>query len=138
MKDGIDVVGDVVKLVNVQAVRDLMSGGSVWPDARPDSRSTFTDIVVNCPSINNEWQQEGYVNVNVYAPAIASGTSKLPNHAKLKALSNLIRPLITDIYTDTFRVYISHAGIIMRDTDGSYFMSIELKYYSIQTQFKRA
>lgn len=139
MKDGIDVVGDVTRLLNVPAVVGLLgAGGSIWPDARPDNRSTFTDIVVNCPAINNEWQQEGYLNVNVYAPAVVNGTSKMPNHAKLKAISNAIRPLIDNVYTNSFRVYVSDAGVLLKDADGSYFLSIELKYYSIQTQFKRA
>lgn len=136
MKDGIDAVGDVSRLLNIPSVKTLLGTGSIWDDARPDTRGSFTDIVVNCPAINNEWQQEGYLNVNVYAPAVANGTSKMPNHAKLKAISNAIRPLIDNVYTETFRVYISDSGVVMRDTDGSYFLSIELKYYSIQTDYK--
>ena len=139
-KDGFDVVTDIRGLINVQSVLLLLQGGKVDPSIKTTGASK-RGIVVNVLGITNAQDQIGFGNINCYAPAIIStidGKSiSLPDQATLSTLAKAIEPLIDDVYTSSFRVWIKEEGIPTQDTDGSYFASIQFGYQSIQDNFKR-
>lgn len=135
MKDVFDMVTDVRSLVNVPSITGQING-RVFPNMRPDGRSEFADLVVNGISITNTQQQIGSGNVNGYVPAILVDGEKVADQAKLSAIGKSITGLIDGQYRDSFRVFAEDGSELMQDTDGSYFVNVPFKYYSIQENYK--
>jgi hypothetical protein len=139
MKDGLDVVTDVRSLINIQAITGLIDG-KIWSNQRLNN-STKTDIVVNCNSISNTAIQIGFGNVNIYVPAliIASGnggTQQYPDYAKMNTICKAVTPYLDTQFKATFRTEIEESGNVYQDTDGTWFINIGFKYYSMQTNYK--
>lgn len=135
MKDVFDMVTDVRSLVNVSAITSLING-KVFPSIRPDGRSLIADVVVNGLSITNTQQQIGSGNVNGYVPKIEVDGAKVPDQAKLSQLGKAIASAIDGKYMESFRVFVDGGAEPMRDTDGSYFVNVPFKYYSIQEDYQ--
>ncbi|MCZ4244978.1 hypothetical protein [Pedobacter punctiformis] len=138
-KDGFDLVSDVFKLINVSSVQILLGEkGKVEPSVKSTDSST-KGIVVNSISISNTSDQIGFGNVNCYAPSISSTVNgkavQLPDQATLSNLVKAVKPLIDGIYKPTFRVWIEELGVILQDTDGSYFANLTFRYQSIQDNY---
>jgi hypothetical protein len=137
MKDGFDVVTDVRSLINVPAVLSLITG-KVYPGVRPSS-SIKSDIVVRTNGGTNTQDQAFYVYINCYypneTPTIDGKLQSLPDYAKLSTLAKAITPLVEEVYKSTFRCWIEETPILMQDTDGAYFISIRLRYQSIQSNY---
>jgi len=137
MKDGFDVVTDVSALLRVQPITSQLGvGGNIFPDFRPDGRADKIDIVVNTTGIINSQMQIGYANVNIYKPAVTVGGKAQADQAGLRSLCKLVQPYLDGIWAHSFHTEIEEAGQIERDTDGSYFANITVKYYSLNTEFK--
>ncbi|WP_316743803.1 hypothetical protein [Pedobacter antarcticus] len=138
MKDAIDLVNDVRALINIPMITSQITG-KVWADERWDDTSK-TDVVVSSTGIVNTVIQVGYANVNIYTPSeklAYGGKDKLyPPRQELKRISNLLIPLIESKVTSTFKTSVDEAGLIMRDTDGSWFMNIRVRYQSLQSNYK--
>jgi hypothetical protein len=135
MKDVFDMVTDVRSLVNVSAITSLING-KVFPSIRPDGRSAIADIVVNGLSITNTQQQIGSGNVNGYVPKVEVDGVMVPDQTKLSELGKAIATNIDNAYRNTFRVFVDGGAEPMRDTDGSYFVNVPFKYYSIQDNYQ--
>ena len=137
MKDSFDVTQDIWSLLNVDSIKALLgTTGKIHQSERPPSRTTFTDIVINCLGITNNQIQKGSGNINCYVPSLASGPTKA-DQFKLKALSRLVIELVDEQNKDTFRTWIEENPILMQDTDLSWFMNVQFEYQSMQTNFKR-
>lgn len=138
MKDGFDVVNDVRSLINLPAVTGQING-KIWPDIRPNN-SKKTDIVINCNSISNSVDQIGFGNVNIYVPTITETVDGVqwtkPDHYRLNSLCKLIAPYIDAQWRETFRTEVEDSGNIFQDTDGSWFVNIGFKYYSLQSNYQ--
>jgi beta-galactosidase/beta-glucuronidase len=139
MKDAFDIIKDIRSLINVQAVTSLLTG-AIWSDFRPDNRQLKSDIVVNSLGITNTQMQVGFANVNVYVPKsqqTIDGVSQLyPDQAKMLQMGKLLVPLLETQWRDTFHTEVEDPGTTVKDTDGSYFISIRVKYYSVQDNYK--
>lgn len=143
MKDGLDAVKDVWGLINTQPVRDLLgAGGAVWEDVKPANRgATYSDIVVSTQALTNTAFQAGIVNVNIFVPSIAraqpdGSKQPMPDRVKLNTICKAITPLLDTRWMPTFHTDIEDPGTLLQDTDGSWFISIQLNYYSIQTNYQ--
>lgn len=138
MKDGFDVVNDVRSLINIPTITSQIDG-KIWPDMRPNNR-VKTDIVINCNSISNSVDQIGFGNVNIYVPGITETVDgqqwKKPDHYRLNSLCKLILPYIETQWRETFRTEVEDSGNIFQDTDGSWFVNIGFKYYSLQSNYQ--
>ncbi len=134
MKDNFDMVQDIRSLINVPAITSLIDG-KIYPNIRPDN-SQKADLVVNGLGVTNTQQQIGSGNINGYVPKINQGGILVADQARLKTLGKAIVDLVDGVYKDSFRVYVEDTPEIVRDTDGSYFVNIGFKYYSIQEEFK--
>lgn len=135
MKDVFDMVTDVRSLINIPSITSTING-KIYPNLRPDGRASFADLVVNGLGITNTQQQIGSGNVNGYVPAITVDGAKVPDQARLNALGKAIAALIDNVYKDDFRVFVDGGPEPMRDTDGSYFVNVPYKYYSIQNNYQ--
>ncbi len=132
MKDVFDMVTDVRSLLNVPALTSLIDGG-IYPSIRPDG-STKCDVVINGLGITQNQDQAGAGNINIYVPKIKAGTLMVPDQARMSAIGKAVMPLIDGIYKSTFRVFLDGPALPIQDTDGSYFVNIQYKYYSIQNK----
>jgi len=138
-KDTFDIVTDVIGLINTPEVLALLSGGRIDPSVKttgPEVRG----IVVNALGITNSSEQKGAGNVNCYVPAIIStinGKSvSLPNQQVLSTLAKVIKPLIDGQRMPHFESWVDEMPILLKDTDGSYFVNIAFSYQASQNNFK--
>lgn len=139
MKDGFDLVTDLRSLVNVPEITGLIDG-KIYNSFRPNN-SNKTDIVVNSITISNTQDQIGYGNINIYVPALSApdgigGQQQVPDMAKMNSLCKSVTPLVETQFRNTFRTEVEDAGNIYQDTDGSWFVNIRIKYYSIQNNYQ--
>lgn len=139
MKDSFDIIKDIRSLISVTAITSQLTG-SIWSDFRPDNRQAKSDIVVNSLGITNEAMQVGYAYVNVYVPKttqVIDGVSQLyPDQLKMIQMGKLLTPLLDTQWKSTFHTEVEDPGTTVKDTDGSYFVSIRVKYYSLQENYK--
>jgi len=131
MKDAFDVVADVISLIDVPAVRSLLTG-SIHADNRPDG-SKLIDVVVNCFGTTNNWQQKSTPNINIYVPNLPSGKK---DSIKLRVIAKAVLPLVESQYRETFQTDVDNSGNSIQDPDGNWFYNIPVNYYSIQEKFK--
>jgi len=138
MKNGFEVVNDVRALINVQPVLGLITG-AIYPGQRP-SNSTKSDIVVRTNGGTNSQDQAFYVYINCYYPSISSTIDgklqSLPDYAKLSTLAKAIEPLVDSQFKATFRCWVDETANLVQDSDGSFFISIRVRYQSIQENYK--
>ena len=138
MKSALDLVDDIIKLIEVPAITSQISG-KVWAEERWDDNSK-ADIVVNSTGIVNLAMQVGFANINIYVPSESQtwgGKAKFyPNRKEMKRLVALISPLVETQWKETFHCQIEEAGNIIQDTDGSWFINIRVKYWSLQEKYK--
>jgi len=130
MKDAFDVTADVISLINIPAIKAMITG-SITADDR--GSTNLIDIVVNCFGITNGQKQKASPNVNIYAPNLSSGKK---DAIKLRAVAKALILLLDSQYKNTFYVTVEDAGSLIQDADGNWFYNIPLNYNSIQTNFK--
>jgi hypothetical protein len=140
MKDSFDMGTDVRSLINVPAILSLIDG-KIYPDNRPTGRGAKTDIVVNILGVNNLQFQKGTANINIYAPNLKTtqedgSVQYLPNYAKLTTIAKAIYPLVESQYLPQFNTQVTDTGTLLQDTDGSWFVSMQLSYQSFQTNYQ--
>lgn len=123
---------DVRSLINVPSILNMLDGGKIYPDVRPANRTDQVDIVVNTLGINNSPFQKGTSNINIYAPSLEDGR---PNYEKLTGISKAILPLIDTQWKLNFRTEVTDPGTLLRDADGTWFLSMQLGYESYNKQF---
>jgi len=129
MKDAFDVTADVISLINVPAVKALITGGITADDR---GSTNLVDIVVNCFGITNNPIQKASPNVNIYAPNLSSGKK---DAIKLRTIAKALIPLLDTQFRPTFHTDVEDSGSLIQDADGNWFYNIPINYYSIQTNF---
>ncbi len=132
MKDVFDMVSDVRALLNVPVLTTLIDG-KVYNSIRPDG-STKVDVVVNGLGLTQTQDQIGSGNINIYVPKITSGGVAVPDQARMSSLGKVVSGLIKCVYASSFRVFLDGQAEPMKDTDGSYYVNVRFKYYSIQSE----
>lgn len=139
MKDGFDVVKEVISLINVPAVTSQISG-KIWPHMMPGGLKTV-NIVVGVMLVNNEFIQYSPVNIRVHAPNVeitqANGTIyRGPDLVTLNKIVKIISPLVDTQWKFDFWTEIVGAGTIFQDSDGSWFSLIKVDWRHLQSNYK--
>jgi hypothetical protein len=138
MKTGFDAVGDVFSLLNVPILKAAITG-KVYQFSRL-ANSDKIDVVIGSLTITNEPIQTGIINVRIHAPNqnlnLGGGYSDYPDMTVFNSILNIIRPLLNDQFKDTFNTEIINPGTLMKNTDGTWFMHIQLNYGSYNKNFK--
>lgn len=75
-------------------------------------------IVINSLPVTFMQVQEGTINVNLYAPNRANGTTDL---ATLDAMLELVKPLIEDAYTDLISTELSTVTQLFEEPNYTYY-----------------
>lgn len=136
MKTGLAVISDVWSLISIPEVTQAITG-EIYQFERPDN-SALVDIVIGLQGVNNEQIQEATVNVRIHVPLMENFRTgqMVPDLPTLNRLANLLMPLLDTQFRTSFHTDVDNPAMIYKDTDGSYFATIKVNYYSIQTNFK--
>ena len=137
MKDCFDAVADVRSLLELPELTDHISG-KIWQFQRP-ANSDKIDIVIGLLVLSNEQFQDGVVNIRIHAPNIsvtANGqVSSMPDLSIFNKLEKIILPMVDTQYKHSFSTYVIEPGKVMQNTDGRWFMLIQINYNSYNTDY---
>lgn len=136
MKDAIDVVIDINRLLNIPEITGLLTG-KVWLMEKPAGRQAISDIVINCGSITNDQDQVGRVNVAVYVPNLKTGENAgLADSANLRRVGKIVAEKLDTRWETSFSLEVEDGGVIVKDADGSNFYNIRCVYRALQDNYK--
>lgn len=128
MKIDFDIVDSVRTLINVPAVNALVS--AIRPiEAIPSDYSAKSKFITIALLAGDFAQlQSGFVNINIYAPDIVT----VPDYNALKTITNIVLPLVNDVYVNEMYVEINQTPKTIRDQEitGYHFSSIKLKFFN--------
>lgn len=141
MKSGIEVSQDVRSLINIPEVLNNITG-KIYLQVLPSTNSV--NIVVACLAVTNQQLQNATVNVNIHSPMLSvdvEGSSpkrntQVPDLKTFERVASLILPYLDSQWKDEFNTYVESPGVPIRDTDGSYFFNIRVRYRSFQSNYK--
>jgi len=141
MKSGTQITSDVRSLINIPEVLDNISG-KIYPYVLQIKDNT--SIVVSCYTVSNQFMQNATVNVNVHCPMLSIKPEgsvdpqqiQMPDLNTFDKVTSLILPYLDCQYKYDFNTEVESPGVLIRDTDGSYFLNIRVKYRSLQTNYK--
>ena len=123
----------ILELLNESGIKNVITG-KIYKDRKP-SDSTKEDIVINGVTMDNEWLQDGFYNVNVFVPDIQlkiDVTSQMmPNNNRLKQLADIVYPIFDDIWKDQFNLTIDRTEVIEEQAEKATYINfrINLKAY---------
>lgn len=139
MKTGIKMVQDGYSVVNVDAVKNAITG-KVYMYARPKN-SNVQDVVLNTLTLSNTQVQEGVFNCNIHCPnkkdvVIGGKTDNTqPDIAALDAISQIVTDLLNIYIGNDFRLRAQNTGVLLRDVDGTWYVNIRVYYSSFQNHY---
>jgi len=129
MKTALDVDTAIFKLLNISAIKSVISGG-IYKGKRPTD-SVLEDIVINTITLGDGTRQFGASNVNIYVPdiktTIAGKEQSLANSARLITLTNLIKPLLDEEDGDDYALWIENTQLIDEPEIKQHIMNIRLQ-----------
>lgn len=131
MKSDLEVVREVFLLINVPELTSAISG-DVCQFYRPDN-SKMHDVVVGALGVNNNWMQEGTLNVKNHVPNHPDGQ---PDLEALDVSTEILLRLLDSQNRSEFRTAINTIYPPRKDDDGTWFNRIVVDYYSLQKVFK--
>lgn len=103
--------------------------GNIYKDRKP-TNSNLEDIVINSVVMDNGYLQDAVLNVNCYVPYIqvkADGITQYhPNHARLKAITETVYPLLDRIWGEGFNMAIVNHKVFDEDTEKSNYINFRI------------
>ncbi|WP_114752293.1 hypothetical protein [Pleomorphovibrio marinus] len=132
MKLNLDAIDEVYQRLNVPEVTGVITG-RLTKNNRPFN-SDKEDIVISDLALNNDQLQRGMLVVNIHVPNLVlagpSGTDTTQaNHARLKALSKIIVPLLKDYWGLDYNMDIEQINLLTEEK--SSFQNIRVEYFAI-------
>lgn len=139
MKAGLNMIKEAYPLLNVDAVMSVITG-SIYLMERPKN-SQKSDVVLNALPITNEQLQRGVFNVNIHAPNLKNiiidglPDETQPDIETLYAASNVVTPLLDNVFIGDHKMWIANPPFPIKDTDGTWYLNIRVNYQCFQTDF---
>lgn len=138
MKTAIQMAQDVYRLINVDLIKNIITG-RINLFERPKN-SNNQDVVVGTLALTSDQLQVGVVNVNLHFPNLnvtidGSVDDTQPDIGNMIAVGNVIISLLKDVNGYDFKLGVSFPGIPIRDVDGTWFLNIRINYSSFQQNF---
>lgn len=132
MKTTLDIEEIVFQAIVASSLKSMISG-AVYMQKRPLNSAKEDIVVVSLPT-NNLQLQSAVVNVNIHVPnkviTTASGTDNtIPNHARLKVLSNAAVAFLADTWQSDYSFDVQQQTTF--EDVGSHYSNIRLDFYSI-------
>lgn len=139
MKTGIQMIRDGYAIVNVPAVKNIISG-AVYLGERPQN-SVKQDVVFNTLALTNEQLQQGVFNVNIHCPNKANVVidgetdNTQPDIEAFTEITLVVANILNDYVGFDFKLYAQNTGLLLRDTDGTWYVNIRVNYNSFQNHY---
>lgn len=129
MKSSLSVLSSLYELLNVDSVRNIITG-KIYIGTPPDS-DELENITINTLTNPNGYVQSGVINLNVYVQQKKGGR---PNLERIKEINQAIFPIVenTKGSEDVFFQLLEDKGFFKdSDRDGLYFYNIRLEFQTI-------
>lgn len=125
MKYSLEIVDDLYQLINVPAVKSLITGKIYQGD--PTDKSQKDDISIRCLVNKPTYLQTGYINLNIYTRELESGR---PNLAKFSEIVKAIVTIVEDARhgNSSFQIEDDKGFFKDKEKDGMYFYNLKLKF----------
>lgn len=132
MKINLQAVDEVYGRLNVPEVTEAITG-ILTKNNRPFN-SDKEDIVISDLALNNDQLQRGIIVVNIHVPNLvlagSQGTDTTQaDHARLKALTEIVYPLLKDYWGLDYNMDIEQINLLTEEK--SSFQNIRVEYYAI-------
>lgn len=132
MKTALDQTTAIYRILNTSAALKLAITGDIYKTVRP-ANSKLEDVVVNTIVLGEGSFQRGVSNVNIHVPDIqqtAKDSSKYfaANEGRLKVLSEIVRPLIEDVFQDDFSMSISGTYAIGEPEINQHYLNFRIDF----------
>lgn len=106
--------------------------GDVYKRQRPVG-STLEDVVINCLPVNAEQLQTAIANVNVHVQDLIisenGAQARVPNHARLTALSALAVADLKENWTADLNYSIQQQAVIQDSDSESHYINIRIEFF---------
>lgn len=138
MKTATEVLIDIWTLLNVTELTSEITG-DIYKVSRP-SKSDKIDLVIGLLGVDNEYMQQGTVNVKIHVPNLkvtidGMEDSTMPDLEKINSLNAIACQLLDTQWRDTFHTEVNET-LLRQDPDGNWFSRIVVDYYSLQTNYQ--
>ncbi|MEI6865565.1 hypothetical protein [Flavicella sp.] len=148
MKSNFSVLHAARNLLFVKELTEELTG-QIYKISRP-LKSQLEDVVINCLTINGEYLQSGYVNVNIYVRDLQSGlvdtkrlevlseiaiklldNKKSASHDILTAIKGKDQSLLGNVSYVFFEIASPGAVLKDQDQESTHFINIKLKFNTL-------
>ncbi|MHA4844416.1 hypothetical protein ACX0G7_09640 [Flavitalea antarctica] len=134
MKTSFEFVDLVWTRLNASTALKTSINGGIYKYKRPDG-SLKQDIVINSLVVSNEQLQRGVLNVNFHCPnlkinVVGQPSISSPDSVKLKAVSNLIIPLLEDYASNDFSCHVGQQSNFEEPGTQEYISNIRINIFS--------
>ncbi len=123
----LDISVILFKRLNESLVLKSSLSGGIFRDARP-ANSPKEDVVVNVVTSDTGSAQRGVANVNIHVPSIVTGTGMQPNHLRIKALTDIVTPLLKDVYNASNNYWIDQMSLIKEPNADQWFFNYRIRF----------
>ena len=125
MKSSLDIIEELYQVINVAAIKSIISG-KVYNGERPSS-SELEDITIQTLANSSDYLQQGFININIYAEQLEAGR---PNLAKFKQVIDVLIPMLDDIKSNEITIQIDDDKGVFKDQDKDdiYFYNLRLRF----------
>jgi len=112
--------------------------GDVYKMIRPDG-SKKEDVVINTISVLDGSIQLGVSNVNIHVADIdqSNGTAKYkaPDTSRLKQLTDIIYPLLEDVFGSSYRFWIASQSTIREPETKQHYVNLRINFRHHHSQY---
>ena len=120
------------------ALKSAISGG-IYKMVRPDG-SKLEDVVINSISVLDGSIQPGVSNVNIHVSDIdqtsTDGTKyKAPDTARLKVLTEIVYPILGNVYGTSYMFYVSGQWIIKEPETKQHYVNLRINFRHHHSQY---
>jgi hypothetical protein len=121
------------------ALKAAISGG-IYVGVRPDN-SVLEDVVINSVVVADGSIQLGVANVNIHVADrdVTSGgkTYKAPNVSRLKAITNIVYPLVQEVYGDFYVFFVENQNTIREPEIKQHYVNLRIRFEFHASQYSQ-
>lgn len=115
MKTTLDVEEIIFNEIKESGIKGLI-GGDIYKHSSRPTNSADEDVVIGCVAVSDGQFQEAIANVNIYVPNldvdIKGIHQSVANSRRLKQLSKVLYPIISNIRTGEWRLDVLNQSVL--------------------------
>jgi hypothetical protein len=110
-------------ILNGSAALKAAISGKIYRGKRPNDSQKEDISIVSLPILPGSIQF-GTANVNIHVPDIGD----FPDNGKLKALTDIVRPLLEETYGDDYLLYISMQQVFDEPEINQHYVNMRIEF----------